>query len=159
MTHPAACPYCGGTTICMVPPDRLAQPVRLNADGSLQYGAADGIIPTSGIDSLFCFGCSSTYLIPTDIHVKYVTDGLPPQTYPHAPLKGDAGYIGADENSTLSDPQWVISHYEEGQPINLIFRPDCDEGDDVRMFHLVLSPDAALKLSMALLNASDKGLS
>ena len=90
--HPAACPYCGGTTVNQAQPDYLVRPARLNDDGSIVVGAVIDGADFSGLSLLFCHGCNSTYAQPTEVPETF--DGDLSIDYPETPAEGHPDYRG-----------------------------------------------------------------
>lgn len=99
LSHPAACPYCGGTKVNIVVIDELLAAAVLRDDGTILMGDTDDHGQWRGPDMLFCHGCSSTYVIPEGVRVD-LDDSLVEESPARSPLAHEPGYIGAEV-------QWV----------------------------------------------------
>lgn len=97
MTHPAACPHCGGTFVNAVCPDLQLRDARLADDGTVVMGDFLEGVDWQYQDMLFCHTCSSTFAIPKDVKLVF-DETLKTEHTPDYddPKKGDPAYIGAE---------------------------------------------------------------
>lgn len=93
MSHPAACPHCGGTIVNQAQPDLLLRDARLNDDGSITVGESDLQADFTGPMVLFCHTCGSDYPQPSEV-VEHFDEALK-VSYPPGVQPGDAHYVGA----------------------------------------------------------------
>jgi hypothetical protein len=113
MSHPAACPYCGGTIANQVCADYQLRPARLNSDGSVTIGEFDQGVDFDGAMLLHCYNCSSTYVQPAVVTEHYDSDLADPidaawDFGKRPPGKDDPGYVG----NTVT---WIAAPQVNGQ--------------------------------------------
>lgn len=94
MSHPAACPYCGGTIVNQAQPDFLLRDVRLNVDGSISVGQVTDSSDFHGASILFCHGCGSEYPQPKDVVERYEDSLKVNYDYKATAHRGDPQYLG-----------------------------------------------------------------
>lgn len=93
--HPAACPYCGGTRVNEGCLDGQIRPLCLNADGTVTCGEMSDGFDFSGPITLYCWGCSSTYILPAAVKETFDDKLQYEDALSHEnPTKDEPGYIG-----------------------------------------------------------------
>lgn len=90
--HPAACPYCAGTTVNQVQADYLLRHAVLDSDGTITVGDVIESVDFDGPSLLFCHGCASTYVQPATVEER--SDETLEVAYPPSVKPGDPAYRG-----------------------------------------------------------------
>lgn len=100
MSHPAACPYCGGTIVNQAQPDMQLRHAQLNDDGSIIVGDVVDAADFQGPCLLFCHSCGSTYEQPANV-VEHYHSELKLTYEGRVPGPADDKYIG-------NDVRWIV---------------------------------------------------
>lgn len=110
LSHPAACPHCGGKTVNQVQPDYHLRPAQLNDDGTIIVGDVVDGSDFPGPCLLHCHTCGSTYVQPGDVTEVYIRALR--LDYPTAVQAGDPGFIGMGVAWTAvpTAPTWSAPH-------------------------------------------------